>query len=109
MIVVAETFIKESGVLPSQNLQLQVTATGQAQRTLETWLEHRAGSTQNLQGASPAGWMSRGTSRWFSSKSVRSVWKCVVERHLWVPYSSLLLEAGEGAASRTSLATASCR
>lgn len=55
--------------------------------------------------------MSRGTSRWSSSKSVRSAWKCVVERHLWVPYSSLMLpspglqEAGEGAASRTSLAT----
>lgn len=30
--------------------------------------------------------MSRGTSRWSSSKSVRSAWKCVVERHLWVPY-----------------------
>lgn len=75
----------------------------------QTWFEHRAGSTQSLQGASPAGWMSRGTSRWFSSKSARSEWKCTVERHLWVPYSSLLLEAGEGAASRTRLATASCR
>lgn len=53
--------------------------------------------------------MSRGTSRWFYSKSVRSEWMCIVERHLWVPYSSLLLEAGEGAASRTSLATASWR
>lgn len=49
---------------------------------------HRAGSSQSLQGATPAGWMSRGTSRWFSSKPVRSAWSCVVKRHLWVPYSS---------------------
>lgn len=59
--------------------------------------------------------LSRGTPRWSSSKSVSSAWKCVVKRHLQVPYSSLLLrspglqEAGEGAASRTRLATASCR
>lgn len=48
--MVAETFIKESRVLPSQNLQLPVTAAGQAQRALNTWLEHRASSSQSLQG-----------------------------------------------------------
>lgn len=41
MIVVAETFIKESGALPSQNLQLLATAAHEAQRTLQTWLKQR--------------------------------------------------------------------
>lgn len=102
MIVVAETFIRESEVSPSQNLWLPVTTAVQAPQPFEAWLKHRTSSPHGLQGATRAGLTSRGASIWSSSKCVRSACKCVVERHLWVPYSSPpaspgLQEAGEGA------------
>lgn len=71
--MVGEAFIQEPEVLPSQNLQLPVTAAGQAQRLFGAWLKHRTSGTH------AAGLTSSGTSTWSASKCQVSVQVCSLE------------------------------